>query len=358
VEQRRQPVANGAAKLWGEELQHWRTKTGLTQGQLAAQVPCAQSWISTLESGKGVATPATAEAIDKVLNTGGALARSLKYVLREATSAYHPDWFQDYVALEARAVSAHGWSPFGVPSLLQTEAYMRAQFVAWGHHPTRVDELTEARLSRQELLFGDCPLLRFCVIDESALDRQLGGIDVMRNQLVHLVRLSMRPNITVQVFPTEATPLPTLLDSRIDLLTLPDGQVHCYSEALDRGWITSVASEVQATQARYDRLRASALPERESRNLIRSKIGEVPTMTPAINPSELTTFKSSYSGGDSGCVGTSRDLLAVGIAPVVDTALGDASPVLPFSTAAFASFVDAIKRRDPAFAFGERYVTL
>ena len=96
-------------------------------------------------------------------------------------------------------------------------------------------------------------------------------------------------------------------------------------------------------------------PETESPTLIRSKIGDAVTMT--INPSNLATFKSSYSGGQSGCVGTSRDLVAIGIAPVVDTALGVASPVLPFSTAAFASFVDAIKRRDPAFAFGERYVT-
>ena len=233
---------------------------------------------------------------------------------------------------------------------------MRAQFIAWGHPPARVEELTEARLSRQELLFGVDPLLVHSVINEAVFDRQLGEPEMMRAQLAHLVRLSMRRNVTVQVFPS-GTPLPTLLDSTVVLLTLPDGQSYFYGEALDRGWTTSEVPEVREIRARYDRLRASALPERESRNLIRSKIGDVVTMTSAINPSNLATFKSSYSGGQSGCVGTSRDLLAVGIAPVVDTALGAASPVLPFTTAAFASFVDAVKRSDPAFAFGERYVT-
>ncbi|QMU74029.1 DUF397 domain-containing protein [Streptacidiphilus sp. P02-A3a] len=80
-------------------------------------------------------------------------------------------------------------------------------------------------------------------------------------------------------------------------------------------------------------------------------------MNPTFELSEINIFKSSYSGGNDGCVGTSRDLLSVGIAPVVDTTLGDRSPVLPFSTAAFASFVAAVKAGDPAFAFGEQYVT-
>ncbi|MBC3843924.1 DUF397 domain-containing protein [Streptacidiphilus sp. 4-A2] len=65
--------------------------------------------------------------------------------------------------------------------------------------------------------------------------------------------------------------------------------------------------------------------------------------TPAIDLSKIDIFKSSYSGGENGCVGTSRDLLSVGLAPVVDTTLGLDSPVLPFTTAAFSSFVEAVK---------------
>ena len=54
-------------------------------------------------------------------------------------------------------------------------------------------------------------------------------------------------------------------------------------------------------------------------------------------------FKSSYSGGGNGCVGTTRDFLSRGLAPVVDTKLGASSPVLPFTTEAFAAFVAAVK---------------
>jgi len=39
------------------------------------------------------------------------------------------------------------------------------------------------------------------LIDQSALNREIGGQVAMRDQLVHLVAMSRRPNITVQVIP-------------------------------------------------------------------------------------------------------------------------------------------------------------
>ena len=78
-------------------------------------------------------------------------------------------------------------------------------------------------------------------------------------------------------------------------------------------------------------------------------------MSKSIEPSSISIFKSTYSNGGNGCVGTSRDLVADGIAPVVDTTLGAASPVLAFTTAAFAAFVGAVKAGE--FVEGEQYVT-
>ena len=63
-----------------------------------------------------------------------------------------------------------------------------------------------------------------------------------------------------------------------------------------------------------------------------------------IDYSDLRVFKSSYSAdANGGCVGASRTHLAQGVVPVVDTTLGADSPILPFSTEAFAAFVNAVK---------------
>jgi len=59
--------------------------------------------------------------------------------------------------------------------------------------------------------------------------------------------------------------------------------------------------------------------------------------------SSINVFKSSYSQGGNACVGTSRDLLASGLVPIVDTKLGLDSPALVFGVEAFASFVQAVK---------------
>ncbi|QMU78638.1 helix-turn-helix domain-containing protein [Streptacidiphilus sp. PB12-B1b] len=349
-----QSPPNGAAVLWGEELQFWRSQAGLTQGQLAARIPCDQSWISGLENGKAVATAAIATQIDGALGTGGVLLRSLKYVVREATSGFYPDWFKQYVALEAQAVTLHEWYPMSMPGLLQTELYMRHQLALWGHSPERVNELTEARLSRQELLRGTTPLRVLAVLHESVLHNQVGGPKVMAHQLAHLLRMTCLPSVTVQVVPAQA-PLLTWLDSTVALVGMPDGETWSYAEALDRGWVTKEPAAVQGTVARYDRVRASALSAHESREVIRRAMGELVNMTPAIDLSKVSVFKSSYSGGNAGCVGTTRDLVSAGLAPVVDTTLGLASPVLPFTTAAFASFVAAVKAGE--FPAGEKYVT-
>ena len=327
----------------------------MTQGALAALVHCDQSWISSLENGRGIATPELARAIDDVLETGGVLLRSLKYIDREATAAYHPDFFRKYVELEAKALTLREWYPYGFPGLLQVEPYMRAQLAEW-HSPTRIAELTAARLSRTERLFGDYPLRVLVVIDESVLHRIIGSRHVMANQLKHLIDMMGMPNVVVRILPNDRPPL-AFVDSPMAFLDMPSGQSWFYTEGLDHGRISDDPAVVSGHRARYDLLRASALPVPESQQMIYRSLGELINVTPSYDAADLGIFKSSYSGGGNSCVGSSRDLLALEIAPVVDTALGAASPVLPFTTAAFASFVDAVKRRDPAFAFGERYVT-
>ena len=337
-----QAPPSSAAALWGKELQAWRSKRRLSQAALAARIFCNQSLISELEAGKALATRQRARELDEALNTTGVLERTLEYVRAEVTGAYHPDWFRNYVALEAKGTRLYEWYPYTMPSLLQTEAYMRAQFAGW-HAPPRVDELTEARLSRQERLFGSSPLQLLAVLDEAVLRHGIGSPQVMADQLHHLLTMSSRSNVHVQVIPL-GTYLPTALNDMLAFLDMPDGTRWFYTEGFDRGRYTADSAEVGENIQRYDAVRGSALPVAESRALIHRTLEETTNMPEnVVDLSSINIFKSSYSQGGNACVGTSRDLLASGVAPIVDTKLGAASPVLAFSTAAFAAFVQAVK---------------
>ncbi|XVS64764.1 DUF5753 domain-containing protein [Actinosynnema sp. CA-299493] len=57
------------------------------------------------------------------------------------------------------------------------------------------------RSERQKLLAGERPLEFHAVVDESALRRLVGGVEVMRGQLDHLVAAAGLPNVTIQVLP-------------------------------------------------------------------------------------------------------------------------------------------------------------
>jgi transcriptional regulator with XRE-family HTH domain len=366
-----QDAGRRATELWGEELRTWRRAAGLTQAQLAAAIHCDQSWISDLERGTKAAGPQVAVQLDEVLHTGGVLLRTLEYQRREVTD-YHPDWFRFYRGMEAKAVRMCEWTPYMLSGMLQTEAVMRDQFEQWGHSPSRVSELTEARLERQERLFGADPLQLLVIMDESVLRRIVSNPLLGPGQLAHLLQLSQRRNVAIQVFPFGRAH-PAATSSLMAFLELPRGARWFYSEALDRGYCTDERDEVRKHSGRYDRMRFLSLSVTESRTLFRRTLGEMVNMSKpepvghyadmsplkSIAYADLKVFKSSHStDGNGGCVGASRTHLGSGLVPVVDTTLGASSPILPFTTAAFASFVDAIKSHDPAFAFGEQYVTL
>ena len=65
--------------------------------------------------------------------------------------------------------------------------------------------------------------------------------------------------------------------------------------------------------------------------------------------------KSSYSGSDGGnCIEAAPGFIT-GVVPVRDSK-DPQGPALLLTTAAFASFVAAVKSGDPVFALGEQYI--
>ncbi len=114
-----------------------------------------------------------------------------------------PAWFEPYVGLEEAASSIRCYEIQFVPGLLQTPDYARA--IAALGHPAGSAEGIERRVSlrmiRQAVLTRPTPAHLWLVLDEAALRRPIGGPDVMRAQLRHLVEVGGRPNVSLQVIP-------------------------------------------------------------------------------------------------------------------------------------------------------------
>ncbi|WP_291409113.1 DUF5753 domain-containing protein [Actinophytocola sp.] len=129
----------------------------------------------------------------------------------EATSSMND--FELFLGLEAVATSIEVFEPMLVTGLLQTEAYAR-ELIAYHASITPGVNIVESlalRLRRQSVITRDAnPAELWCVIEEQALRRPVGGPEVMAGQLDHLLAMTERPNINFQVIPREVGVHPAL----------------------------------------------------------------------------------------------------------------------------------------------------
>ncbi|MFF2145012.1 Scr1 family TA system antitoxin-like transcriptional regulator [Kitasatospora sp. NPDC058190] len=253
--------------MFGEEIRYAREAAGYVQEDVGKLLHCDRTVVSRTEGGKRRPSIEEVEELDRLYGTGDLLKRLYGRVDWNA-SIEHPDWFQEYVDHEAIAIGMRAYQDSVVHGLLQCWQYARALFAAGdaAGNAEEIEELTRARLSRQSrFLVPDGPLL-LVILDESAIRRVVGGPNVMRCQMEHLLRVAQLRNVVIHVAPFANRR--TLIDTDMVLLELPDGQRVVYSESLDRGHLSGDSATVARHQRRYDRLRGECLSESDSLRLI------------------------------------------------------------------------------------------
>ncbi|WP_067697521.1 helix-turn-helix domain-containing protein [Nocardia jejuensis] len=113
-----------------------------------------------------------------------------------------------------------------VPGLLQHPDYIRALHEPLPLDPDDPDAVTvedyvQARLARQQILFKPRAPEFHAILSESCLRRTYGGDAVMLAQIVHLLELSRRPNIQIQVMPFTHQAPGAGMEDRYILLRVP-----------------------------------------------------------------------------------------------------------------------------------------
>jgi transcriptional regulator with XRE-family HTH domain len=198
--------------LVGAQLRRLREAGGITREDAGYQIRASESKISRMELGRvgfkerdivdlltlyGVSDPAEREALVTVAREANAPGWWHQY------ADVLPDWFQTYVGLEEATSVLRVYEVQFVPGLLQTPGYARAVISRGrpGAPAEEVERLVNMRITRQELISKATGPRLWAVVDEAALRRPVGGQEVFRSQLDHLIEVTEEPGVTLQVSP-------------------------------------------------------------------------------------------------------------------------------------------------------------
>ncbi|GGL15642.1 hypothetical protein Sme01_21360 [Sphaerisporangium melleum] len=110
-------------------------------------------------------------------------------------------------------------------------------------------------------------------MDEAVIRRRIGGAEVMREQLRFLLEVAHRPNVTIQIVPCDADEHCGLAGGFI--IAERNGAAYAaYSDAQPSGRTVNDRQTIAQLAARYDMVRAEALPFKQSLRLIQEVVSQ------------------------------------------------------------------------------------
>jgi transcriptional regulator with XRE-family HTH domain len=255
-----------ALSLFADEMKAAREQRGWSQADLAERIPYSLSTISMVEALHRAPAKDFALHLDNAFGTPGTFAR-LEARLRDLP---FPASFRPFAAYEAEATALYTFQHSLIPGLLQTPDYARTVLATRPNTAEdEIDNLVTARLARQAILKREDPPapLLWALIDEGALYRPVAPADVMYEQLMYLVEMSRRPNITVQVVPYSAGGHTGLLGAFV-IADMDSSPGILYVEDIADGRVFEDPRTVSLVTLRYKSLQSETQPKGASRELI------------------------------------------------------------------------------------------
>ncbi|GAQ54137.1 helix-turn-helix domain-containing protein [Streptomyces acidiscabies] len=257
-----------ARHYFGAEMRKDRELAGLSLVQLAGIVASSKSTLARVETAELMPPPDLPAHLDAAFGTGDKYSTLYQLARREA----HPDQYQRFMDFEARADVIENYELQIIPGLMQTREYAHGLLrVQEDLASEQIEERVTGRLSRQDRLRTPQRPLRWAIIDESILRRQVGTPECMRNQLAHLLEQVDTSDSKVQVLPFSSGPH-SLMGGSLTLLTLPNGSTMAYEEGIEVGHLYEDQDSVKKWRRQYEVLRANALPMAASAELIQQAL--------------------------------------------------------------------------------------
>ena len=203
------------------QLRRYRERSGLSQRQVAQRLGWSASKVHRIEAGTSPIRETDLRSLLASYSSAAenevaqllSLARSARQTRSATLVEPGPPTVRRYLDYEASAKAIWNFEPMFVPGLLQTSEYTRVLLSRIGLHPADEESLARAlaaRRYRQEILHRTPPVQLHVLIDEVAIERQIGGARVMANQLEHLWAMSERTNICLGIIPLSRGAYPAM----------------------------------------------------------------------------------------------------------------------------------------------------
>ncbi|MGY1897164.1 helix-turn-helix domain-containing protein [Nocardia gipuzkoensis] len=185
-----------------------------------------------------------------------------------------PAWFETYLGLEQAATTIRTYEAQFVPGLLQTADYARAVIQLGNSDET--ERRVAIRMRRQEILDRVAAATLWAVIDENALRRPVGGMEVLREQIEHLLVMADRPSIRIQVLPYSAGGH-SAAGGPFSILRFPEPELAdiVYTEQLTSSLYFDKQRDVELYMSVMNRLSVEALSPVDSVRFLRDLLTEM-----------------------------------------------------------------------------------
>lgn len=252
--------------FFAAEMKRLRAKLGMTQEQLAEATIYSPATVAAIETCRLLPSEGFAQHIDKSLGADGHFERLQKLV--QETSVL--PWFRDRIEVERKSAEIWEYEPYVCPGLLQTADYTRV--VAEATIPQLSDDDIERavalRMTRQEVLEPEDGARLWFILEESALYRMVGGLETMRAQHEHLLSVTRRPNVTIQIIPSKEGPTCAFGRAFTLLISRQNSSIVYYEDVGSARYVRD-RHEVNRLMLVFNHLRASALDHNRSAKLIK-----------------------------------------------------------------------------------------
>jgi transcriptional regulator with XRE-family HTH domain len=261
-------------------LKKAREALGLSQSTVAKKMEWSLSKVQRIESGDvGISGTDLRVLLDLY---GVTDEEEVEQLLEEARISRRQRWwtaaeYRDHLSpglrqllqFEAEAVAVRVYQPVLVPGAMQTPA--QADFVLGWWNKSLTDDERRVRYNvrmqrRREIIDAPDGPLFLLILDESALKREVGGLEVMAEQLETLAEIASRPNIKIRIVPLQEGALLGVLGSFVvlDLDEKDPTDAVLYREIVTRDEIIHDPAEVRFYRENFERLWLRSYDEEKS----------------------------------------------------------------------------------------------
>lgn len=264
---------------FGDGVRSALSATGMSARLICEKIDWDPGKLSDLVNGKGGSSEVDLAVLLGFCRTPPEEREHLLKIFRETDTK---DWWQQHGGHQPilprtwfehlkKAKDFVSWNPLLVHGLLQQPDYARAVISAGANAPAdEIEQRVAARMAMQEVFRQR--LKSTFYIHEQVLMLPVGGSDVLKDQLHHLLRMWVRPYITIRLVPSAVGAHPGF-GGAFDLMTFDRFEPTVFWDTENSTLIVEAPASVKSHVQVLTSLDRIALDAEESRRRIEDLAG-------------------------------------------------------------------------------------